>query len=95
MCYPAMEGGGAGAELRGAYVDLKKFTAGGDNPGHLDLLVHMGDEQNFVYRIWPQRYSIPGFTYRARSNKSTYYRLGTFLLEGSGGNDLMDYQQSK
>lgn len=51
--------------------------------GHLDLLVHMGEEQNFVYQIWPQQYSVPGFTYRARSGKSTYYRLETFLLEGS------------
>ena len=31
-----------------------------------------------------------GFTYRARSGKSTYYRLETFLLEGSQGNDLID-----
>ncbi|WP_185964663.1 hypothetical protein, partial [Klebsiella pneumoniae] len=37
-------------------------------------------EQNFIYKIWPQQYSVPGFTYRARSGKSTYYRLETFLL---------------
>ncbi|UMX81176.1 hypothetical protein MJ575_08485 [Klebsiella pneumoniae] len=43
------------------------------------------DEQNSVYKIWPQQYSVPGFTYRARSGKSTYYRLETFLLEGSQG----------
>ena len=55
----------------------------GETLGHPDLLVHMGDEQNFVYQIWPQQYSVPGFTYRARSGKSTYYRLETFLLEGS------------
>jgi hypothetical protein len=35
------------------------------------------------------RVPVPGFTYRARSGKSTYYRLETFLLEGSQGNDLM------
>ena len=27
--------------------------------------------------------------------KSTYYRLETFLLEGSQGNDLMDYSKEQ
>ena len=42
-----------------------------------------GEEQNFIYQIWPMRYSVPGFTYRARSGKSHYYRLETFLMEGT------------
>ncbi|CAK5467032.1 High-affinity choline transport protein (BCCT-family transporter) [Escherichia coli] len=46
-------------------------------------------------RFVPQQYSVPGFTYRARSGKSTYYRLETFLLEGSQGNDLMDYSKEQ
>ncbi|UMX57056.1 hypothetical protein MJ524_08265 [Escherichia coli] len=59
-------------------------------------MVHMGEEQNFVYQIWPQQYSVPGFTYRAHGRgKSTYYRLETFLLEGSQGNDLMDYSKEQ
>ena len=29
---------------------------------HLELLVHLGEEQNFIYQIWPMRYSVPGFT---------------------------------
>ena len=82
--------------LRGAAVELKSLPPEeGENLGHLDLLVHMGDEQNFIYKIWPQQYSVPGFTYRARSGKSTYYRLETFLLEGSQGNDLMDYSKEQ
>lgn len=82
--------------LRSAAVELKSLPPEeGENLGHLDLLVHMGDEQNFIYKIWPQQYSVPGFTYRARSGKSTYYRLETFLLEGSQGNDLMDYSKEQ
>lgn len=96
VCFPAMEEVAQELKLRGAYVELKSLPPEeGDNLGHLDLLVHMGDEQNFVYQIWPQQYSIPGFTYRARSGKSTYYRLETFLLEGSQGNDLMDYSKEQ
>jgi choline/glycine/proline betaine transport protein len=30
-----------------------------------------------------------------RAAKSTYYRLETFLLEGSQGNDLMDYSKEQ
>ncbi|CAM7104034.1 choline BCCT transporter BetT [Enterobacter hormaechei] len=96
VCFPAMEEVAQELKLRGAYVELKNLPPEeGENLGHLDLLVHMGDEQNFVYQIWPQQYSVPGFTYRARSGKSTYYRLETFLLEGSQGNDLMDYSKEQ
>ncbi|EGZ3431911.1 BCCT family transporter [Escherichia coli] len=96
VCYPAMEEVAQELRLRGAYVELKSLPPEeGQQLGHLDLLVHMGEEQNFVYQIWPQQYSVPGFTYRARSGKSTYYRLETFLLEGSQGNDLMDYSKEQ
>ncbi|MDU7607059.1 MAG: choline BCCT transporter BetT [Escherichia coli] len=96
VCYPAMEEVAQELRLRGAYVELKNQPPEeGQQLGHLDLLVHMGEEQNFVYQIWPQQYSVPGFTYRARSGKSTYYRLETFLLEGSQGNDLMDYSKEQ
>jgi choline/glycine/proline betaine transport protein len=96
VCFPAMEEVAQELKLRGAYVELKNLPPEeGETLGHLDLLVHMGDEQNFVYQIWPQQYSVPGFTYRARSGKSTYYRLETFLLEGSQGNDLMDYSKEQ
>ena len=68
VCYPAMEEVAQELRLRGAAVELKSLPPEeGENLGHLDLLVHMGDEQNFIYKIWPQQYSVPGFTYRARS----------------------------
>ncbi|PKH23787.1 high-affinity choline transporter BetT [Enterobacterales bacterium CwR94] len=96
VCYPAMEEVAKELELRGARVELQSLPPGEEeNLGHLELMVHLGEEQNFVYQIWPQQYSVPGFTYRARSGKSTYYRLETFLLEGSQGNDLMDYSKEQ
>ncbi|WP_075182511.1 choline transporter [Pantoea sp. 1.19] len=96
VCFPAMEEVAKELELRGAKVELQSLPPAEDeNLGHLELLVNLGEEQNFVYQIWPQQYSVPGFTYRARSGKSTYYRLETFLLEGSQGNDLMDYTKEQ
>ena len=96
VIYPAMEDVAKELELRGARVMLEKMPAEeGQTLGHLELRVDLGEEQSFMYQVWPQQYSIPGFTYRARSGKSHYYRLETFLLEGSQGNDLMDYNKEQ
>lgn len=71
-------------ELRGAKVKFSEVPPTEDERlNHLELLVRLGEEQNFIYQIWPMRYSVPGFTYRARSGKSHYYRLETFLMEGT------------
>ena len=96
VAFPAMEEVTKELELRGAKAELTQMEAQpGEDLGHLELRVHLGEEQDFVYQIWPQKYSVPGFTYRARSGKSTYYRLETFLLEGSQGNDLMGYSKEQ
>ena len=96
VLFPAMQDVAKELELRGGRVSLERVEPEEGQPlGYLDLRVLLGEEQDFVYQIWPQQYSVPGFTYRARSGKSTYYRLETFLLEGSQGNDLMDYNKEQ
>ncbi|MBA0167957.1 choline transporter [Pectobacterium sp. CFBP8739] len=96
VCKTAMEDVARELRLRGANVEVNELPPVEDERlNHLELLVDLGDEQNFLYQIWPQRYSVPAFTYRARSGKSDYYRLETFLLEGSQGNDLMDYSKEQ
>ncbi|WP_406640816.1 choline transporter [Pectobacterium brasiliense] len=96
VCKAAMEDVARELRLRGANVEVNDLPPVEDERlNHLELLVDLGDEQNFLYQIWPQRYSVPAFTYRARSGKSDYYRLETFLLEGSQGNDLMDYSKEQ
>ncbi|QII37097.1 choline transporter [Rouxiella badensis] len=92
VCRPAMQEVANELKLRGAKVEFTEGAPVDDEKlNHLELLVKLGEEQNFIYQIWPQRYAVPGFTYRARSGKSHYYRLETFLLEGTQGNDLMDF----
>jgi len=96
VIYPAMQDVAKELELRGGRVSLENVAPEEGQPlGYLDLRVHLGEEQDFVYQVWPQQYSVPGFTYRARSGKSHYFRLETFLLEGSQGNDLMDYNKEQ
>jgi choline/glycine/proline betaine transport protein len=92
VCRPAMLDVAEELKLRGAKVEFSEHEPVEDEKlNHLELIVALGEEQNFVYQIWPVRYAVPGFTYRARSGKSHYYRLETFLLEGTQGNDLMDF----
>jgi len=94
VCRPAMQEVAQELELRGAKVQFSEHPPSGDEKlNHLELLVLLGDEQNFVYQIWPQEYVVPGFTYRARAGKSHYFRLETYLREGTQGNDLMDYSK--
>ncbi|GLW40116.1 choline transporter [Pectobacterium actinidiae] len=96
VCKAAMDDVARELRLRGTSVEVNDLPPVADERlNHLELLVDLGDEQNFLYQIWPQRYSVPAFTYRARSGKSDYYRLETFLLEGSQGNDLMDYSKEQ
>ena len=84
VCRPAMQDVARELELRGAKVEFSEVPPTEDERlNHLELLVRLGEEQNFIYQIWPMRYSVPGFTYRARSGKSHYYRLETFLMEGT------------
>jgi len=92
VCRPAMQEVAQELELRGAKVTFNEHAPQEDEKiGPLELQVALGEEQNFVYQIWPVRYAVPAFTYRARAGKSHYYRLETFLLEGTQGNDLMDF----
>ncbi|MGG4607436.1 choline transporter [Providencia sp. Me31A] len=96
VCIPAMQEVAKELLLRGAKVEFKTLPPIADERlDHLELTVDLGEEQSFIYQVWPQRYSVPGFTYRARSGKSHYYRLETFLWEGSQGNDLMDYTKEQ
>lgn len=96
ICRPALQEVARELELHGAKVALSEVSPEEEEClPHLELLVHLEEEQNFIYQIWPQRYSVPNFTYRARSGKSHYYRLENFLMEGTQGNDLMDYSKEQ
>lgn len=96
VCLPAMQEVALELERRGAQVQVSELPPLEDERlNHLEMLVTLGEEQSFLYQIWPQRYSVPAFTYRARSGKSDYFRLETFLLEGTQGNDLMDYTKEQ
>jgi len=62
---------------------------------HLDLTINIEEEHNFVYQIWPVRYIAPTFSERGKRGKQHYYRLETFLYEGSQDNDLVGYTKEQ
>lgn len=62
---------------------------------HLDLTLYLEDEENFVYQIWPIRYDTPNFSSRGKRTKKYYYRLESYLFEGSQGNDLVGFNKEQ
>ncbi|MFT4020737.1 MAG: choline transporter [Acinetobacter sp.] len=97
VCQPALQAVVSELESKGIRVNLNKQLLEDEDNGlyHLDLTIDLENEQNFIYQIWPQRYKTPEFSKRSKIGKSFYYRLETFLLEGSQGNDLMGYNKEQ
>lgn len=96
VCKPAMQAVATEFINNGIQVDLAE-KALDDEPelSHLDLTIQLDEEENFVYQIWPIRYDTPNFSSRGKRTKKYYYRLETYLFEGSQGNDLVGYSKEQ
>ncbi|WP_168414922.1 choline transporter [Acinetobacter indicus] len=96
VCKPAMQAVATEFINKGIQVDLAE-KALDDEPelSHMDLTIQLDEEENFVYQIWPIRYDTPNFSSRGKRTKKYYYRLETYLFEGSQGNDLVGYSKEQ
>ncbi|WP_168397659.1 choline transporter [Acinetobacter indicus] len=96
VCKPAIQAVATEFINKGIQVDLAE-KALDDEPelSHLDLTIQLDEEENFVYQIWPIRYDTPNFSSRGKRTKKYYYRLETYLFEGSQGNDLVGYSKEQ
>ncbi|QIC76088.1 choline transporter [Acinetobacter indicus] len=96
VCKPAMQAVATEFINKGIQVDLAEKVLD-DEPelSHLDLTIQLDEEENFVYQIWPIRYDTPNFSSRGKRTKKYYYRLETYLFEGSQGNDLVGYSKEQ
>jgi choline/glycine/proline betaine transport protein len=90
---PAMQEVQKSLMEQGLAVDFTETKEGGDK--HLSLHVHLADEQDFIYQIWPVRFKKPTFAPRVQRAEDFYYRLEVYLNEGSQGYDLMDYSKEQ
>ncbi len=92
VCRPAIEAVAAELMSKGIQVDVQEKPLD-EEPElyHLDLTIQLDNEENFVYEIWPVRYATPNFSSRGKRTKRYYYRLESYLFEGSQGNDLVGY----
>lgn len=97
VCKPALEAVVEELRRKGAQVTLTEKLIEDDEPlYHIDLMIDLVNEQSFIYQIWPQRYHAPEFSMRSsKFVKNYYYRLETFLFEGSQDNDLMGYNKEQ
>ena len=96
VCKPAIEAVAAELITKGVHVDVQEKPVE-DEPElyHLDLIIQLDEAENFVYEIWPVRYDTPNFSSRGKRAKRYYYRLESYLFEGSQGNDLVGYSKEQ
>ncbi len=96
VCKPAIEAVATELTDKGIQVNIQEKPLD-EEPElyHLDLTIQLDEEENFVYQIWPVRYATPNFSSRGKRTKRYYYRLESYLFEGSQGNDLVGYSKEQ
>ncbi|BCT89168.1 choline transporter [Acinetobacter variabilis] len=96
VCKPAIEAVATELTDKGIQVNIQEKPLD-EEPElyHLDLTIQLDEEENFVYEIWPVRYDTPNFSSRGKRTKRYYYRLESYLFEGSQGNDLVGYSKEQ
>lgn len=90
VAQPALEA--VARELKDEGIDTTLVAADVPNlpVNQLDLTIHLGEEQDFRYQIYPLEHPVPSFT-RSTSNGENYYRLEVFDNTGSLGYDIYGY----
>jgi choline/glycine/proline betaine transport protein len=96
VCKPAIQAVASELISKGIQVDVQEKPVDHEPElYHLDLVIQLDEEENFVYAIWPVRYDTPNFSARGKRTKRYYYRLESYLFEGSQGNDLVGYNKEQ
>ena len=90
VAQPALES--VARELKAEGIETTLVAAKVPNlpVNQLDLTLHLGEEQDFRYQIYPMEHPVPSFT-RSTSNEENYYRLEVFDNTGSLGYDIYGY----
>jgi choline/glycine/proline betaine transport protein len=57
----------------------------------LSLIVHHGEQQEFIYKVLVRKYSQPNFALAAEVEQQSYYRAEVHLLEGGQDYDIMGW----
>lgn len=96
VCKPAIQAVASELISKGIHVDVQEKPVDHEPElYHLDLVIQLDEEENFVYAIWPVRYDTLNFSARGKRTKRYYYRLESYLFEGSQGNDLVGYSKEQ
>src|SRR5690606_37409780 len=63
VCKPAIEAVAAELITKGVHVVVQEEPVD-DDPElyHLDLIIHLYEEQNYIYEIWPVHFDTPNFS---------------------------------
>lgn len=60
----------------------------------LSFIVEHGEQQEFIYRVLPRKYSQPDFVNEADDDEQSYYRAEVHLGEGGQDYDIMGWSQA-
>ena len=70
ICRPAVLAVTEELQKRAVQVDVTEVPLEEDAElYHLDITIHLEEEQNFIYQIWPVRYIAPNFSERGKRGK--------------------------
>ncbi|MEJ5913369.1 choline BCCT transporter BetT [Pseudokineococcus sp. 1T1Z-3] len=92
---PALEEVAEELRTQGMDVELTEGPEAAGGLAHHDLVVAMGTEQPFAYRMWPTTAAMPSYAKRAQSAQDVYYRVEVYLTEGSQSYDVMGYTREQ
>jgi choline/glycine/proline betaine transport protein len=96
VCRPAISAVTDELARKGAQIQVQEKALEQDGElFHLDLTITFANEHNFLYQIWPVAYRTPELSHLAQRSHKYYYRLETYLSEGSQGNDLAGYTKEQ
>jgi len=94
VCRPAFDEVAAELQAQGCEATV---TMNGDEDGlvRLDLVVDMGDDEDFAYGVRPLEAATPAFAPQAQRTSDTYFRVEVHLSLGSQGYDLLGYSKDQ
>ncbi len=72
VCKPAVQAVADELIKQGMNVDVQQTPLEDEEAlYHLDITIHLKKSKNFVYQIWPVRYSAPNFSQRKNEGNSS------------------------
>ncbi len=95
VCRPAFQEVVQELREQGVEAEVLEGTVEENGLNHVGLRVPIGEDDAFVYEVWPVELPTPGFATRAVGTHDTYVRFEVRLTEGNQDYDVMGYTKEQ